>query len=86
MLQKIIVVGILPGIGCGLMYFSSIIIVTIYFKKKRSFATGITVCGTAIGTIIFAFLIPALTELVTSHYVIPIYGGKFLIQLIFFSF
>lgn len=36
------------------MYLPAIVSVTHYFEKKRSFATGIAVCGSGIGTFIFA--------------------------------
>lgn len=36
------------------MYCPAIIIVTVYFEKKRAFATGVAVCGAGIGTFIFA--------------------------------
>lgn len=46
--------GILSGLGFGLMYLPAIVSVSHYFDKKRSFATGIAVCGSGIGTFIFA--------------------------------
>ncbi|ELT97769.1 hypothetical protein CAPTEDRAFT_62745, partial [Capitella teleta] len=46
--------GILAGLGLGLIYLPAIVIVTFYFEKKRSFATGLAVCGSGIGTFIFA--------------------------------
>ena len=33
-------VGIVMGLGFGLMYCPAIVIVTIYFEKYRSLATG----------------------------------------------
>ena len=36
------------------MYLPSIVIVGYYFDKKRAFATGIAVCGSGIGTFLFA--------------------------------
>lgn len=46
--------GVLSGLGFGLMYLPAIVSVSHYFDKKRSFATGIAVCGSGIGTFIFA--------------------------------
>ena len=37
------------GGGLGLIYLPAIVSVTCYFEKKRSFATGIAVCGSGIG-------------------------------------
>ena len=48
------------GFGFGLIYLPAIVSVTCYFEKKRSFATGIAVCGSGIGTFIFAPLTEAL--------------------------
>ena len=45
---------LLSGISFGLMYLPSIVIVGYYFDKKRAFATGIAVCGSGIGTFLFA--------------------------------
>lgn len=42
------------GLSFGLMYLPAIVCVTFYFKKLRSLATGIAVCGSGIGTLIFA--------------------------------
>ena len=36
------------------MYLPSIVIVGYYFDKKRAFATGLAVCGSGIGTFLFA--------------------------------
>ena len=33
------------GMGFGLMYLPSIVIVGYYFDKKRAFATGLATCG-----------------------------------------
>ncbi|MFH4976687.1 hypothetical protein AB6A40_003396 [Gnathostoma spinigerum] len=47
-------VGCVMGFGFGLMYCPAIVVVTIYFEKKRAMATGIAVCGAGVGTVIFA--------------------------------
>ena len=47
-------IGILTGLGFGLIYLPAIVSVSIYFEKKRAFATGIAVCGSGLGTFIFA--------------------------------
>ncbi|KAB0797474.1 hypothetical protein PPYR_08467 [Photinus pyralis] len=50
-------IGIGTGLGFGLIYLPAIVSVTTYFEKKRSLATGIAVCGSGLGTFIFAPLI-----------------------------
>lgn len=54
--------GILAGFGLSLCYVASVVIVAYYFDKRRSFATGLAVCGSGIGTFIFAPLIQALLD------------------------
>ena len=47
-------VGVLTGLGFGLIYLPAIVSVSMYFEKKRAFATGIAVCGSGLGTFIMA--------------------------------
>lgn len=42
------------GIGFGLVYLPSILIVNQYFEKRRALAMGIAVCGSGIGTTVFS--------------------------------
>ncbi|CAK9831475.1 Monocarboxylate transporter 5 [Anthophora retusa] len=60
-------IGIGTGLGFGLIYLPAIVSVTCYFEKYRSLATGIAVCGSGLGTLIFA---PCL------DYLIAIYGWR----------
>lgn len=46
--------GIMAGFGLSLCYVAAVVIVAYYFEKKRSLATGISVCGSGIGTFVFA--------------------------------
>ncbi|XP_041373564.1 uncharacterized protein LOC121386626 [Gigantopelta aegis] len=46
--------GIMAGFGFGLIYLPAIVSVANYFEKRRSFATGLAVCGSGFGTFIFA--------------------------------
>ncbi len=56
--------GILAGFGLSLCYVAAVVIVAYYFDKRRSFATGLSVCGSGIGTLIFA----PLTQVLLEHY------------------
>ncbi|XP_063607422.1 monocarboxylate transporter 12-like isoform X2 [Penaeus indicus] len=49
-----ITIGLGAGLGFGLIYLPAIVCVTGYFEKRRSFATGIAVCGSGIGTFAFS--------------------------------
>ena len=48
------------GLGLGMIYLPSIVMVSQYFSKRRALATGIAVCGSGVGTFIFAPLTNAL--------------------------
>jgi len=55
--------GIVSGFGLALCYVTAVVIVAYYFEKRRSLATGLSVCGSGIGTFLFA---PLTTFLVTE--------------------
>ncbi|XP_030755202.1 monocarboxylate transporter 12 [Sitophilus oryzae] len=59
-----ITIGIGTGFGFGLIYLPAIVSVTMYFEKKRSLATGIAVCGSGLGTFIFA---PIISKLLAEY-------------------
>ncbi|GAB1603166.1 monocarboxylate transporter 7-like isoform X2 [Argonauta hians] len=50
----IVLYGAFGGFGLGLIYLPSIVSVGYYFDRKRAIATGIAVCGSGVGTFIFA--------------------------------
>jgi hypothetical protein len=49
-----ITIGFGTGFGFGMIYLPAIVSVTMYFEKLRSLATGIAVCGSGFGTVVFA--------------------------------
>lgn len=53
----------ITGVGLGLLYLPTILVVNFYFHKKRALATGIAVCGAGVGTFVFAPLGEALLEM-----------------------
>ncbi|CAG2177127.1 unnamed protein product [Oppiella nova] len=59
--------GVITGTGLGLLYLPQVMIVTYWFDKRLSLATGIGVCGSGIGIAIFALL---------SDHLIETYGWK----------
>lgn len=56
--------GIFAGFGLSLCYVAAVVIVAYYFDKRRSFATGLSVCGSGIGTFIFA----PFTQMIIDEY------------------
>ena len=50
------------GIGFGMMYLPSIVMVGYYFDKRRALATGIAVSGSGFGTFVFAPLVAYLLD------------------------
>lgn len=60
----LILFGILGGLGNGLVYCSSIIIVGHYFEKYRAIATGAAMCGSSLGILCLS---PIYTHLIKSY-------------------
>lgn len=46
--------GILGGIGFCMVYIPAVVIIGFYFEKWRALATGIAMCGSGVGTFVFA--------------------------------
>ena len=61
------------GVGSALAYTPTIILVGLYFEKRRSLANGLTVAGSGVGN--FAF--PPLMRLLLDHYGL---GGTLLVM------
>lgn len=56
--------GIIGGIGFCFIYMPSVITVGYYFEKWRALATGISLCGSGVGTFVFA----PLTDLLINKF------------------
>lgn len=66
----------IPGVGFGLIYVPAVIATGFYFEKRRALATGIAVCGSGIGTFIFAPLNNYLTATVSWRWTLVVYAGQ----------
>lgn len=49
-----LVYGVIGGIGFSMIYIPSVIIVGYYFERWRAIATGVALCGSGVGTFLFA--------------------------------
>ncbi|XP_045459122.1 monocarboxylate transporter 13 [Melitaea cinxia] len=58
----IFTIGLGSGMGFGLIYLPAIVSVTVWFERYRSLATGIAVCGSGLGTFLFAPITSALID------------------------
>ena len=65
-------IGVLCGLAFGMVWMPFLVSVGFYFEKRRALATGIVLCGTGVGTFVFAPL---------TAWLLEIYGlrGTFLI-------
>nr|XP_053641724.1 uncharacterized protein LOC128695230 isoform X2 [Cherax quadricarinatus] len=73
MTQLILSVGLLTGLGAGLTTTPGILIVSLYFEKRRTFASAICVSGNALG----GFFLPPLVD-----YLLTTYGFRGTLMLI----
>lgn len=76
-------IGVGAGLGFGLIYLPAIVCVTGYFEKKRSFATGIAVCGSGIGTFVFSPMVEKMIELYSWQGCMVVLSGIVLNCLVF---
>ncbi|XP_037048823.1 monocarboxylate transporter 9 [Bradysia coprophila] len=49
-----IIYGVIGGVGFSMIYIPSVIIVGYYFERWRALATGVALCGSGVGTFLFA--------------------------------
>ncbi|KAH8370360.1 hypothetical protein KR093_003167 [Drosophila rubida] len=57
-----LIYGILGGIGFCMVYIPAVVIIGFYFEKWRALATGVALCGSGVGTFVFAPLTNILLE------------------------
>lgn len=67
--------GVLIGLGLGIIYLPRLDCITQYWDKKRPFVTGIAICGSGIGTFIFAPLTDWLLSTTNWQTALLILGG-----------
>lgn len=65
------------------MYLPAVVCVGYYFESKRAFATGIAVCGSGVGTFVFAPIASALLSVTTWDKANLIFSGVILFCALF---
>lgn len=58
-----LIYGVLGGIGFCMVYIPAVVIIGFYFEKWRALATGVAMCGSGVGTFVFAPLTEVLLEM-----------------------
>lgn len=66
--------GVLGGIGFCMVYIPAVVIIGFYFEKWRALATGLAMCGSGVGTFIFAPLSTYLLDTYTWRETMQIQG------------
>lgn len=64
LMQMVLTMGVLTGLGSGLVQTPAILIVNMYFNKRRALASAICVSGNALG----GFFIPPLMEYLLKEF------------------
>lgn len=54
--------GVCVGLGCSMLFLTSVAIVAQYFTTKRAAAMGIVACGSSVGGVIYPIMIHKLIE------------------------
>ncbi|KMY93723.1 monocarboxylate transporter 3 [Drosophila simulans] len=57
-----LIYGVLGGIGFCMVYIPAVVIIGFYFEKWRALATGVAMCGSGVGTFVFAPLTKVLLK------------------------
>ncbi|KAK7499314.1 hypothetical protein BaRGS_00009574 [Batillaria attramentaria] len=74
----IVMYGIVGGTGLCMTFMPSIIVVGLYFSKKRAIATGIATSGSGVGTFAYAYICDMLLDYFTWRQTILILTGLLL--------
>ena len=65
--------------GLGLIHLPATVAVSIYFNKKRAFASGVASCGSGIGTLIMAPIVTLLEKNLGWGYAMMMIGALMLV-------
>lgn len=72
--QLVLAHGVCMGLGCSMLFMSSLAIVNTYFSKKKGMASGIVAAGSSLGAVIYPIMINRLIILVGFPWAARIMG------------
>ncbi|CAH0720127.1 unnamed protein product, partial [Brenthis ino] len=78
-----LVYGVVGGIGFCMIYMPAVLTVGFYFERWRALATGLALCGSGVGTFVFAPLTNILIKRVGWRVTLVIHAGFVLLCIIF---
>ncbi|XP_072932577.1 monocarboxylate transporter 12 [Epargyreus clarus] len=78
-----IVYGVIGGIGLCMIYTSSVLTVGFYFERWRALATGLSLCGSGVGTFVFAPVTKMLIDKYSWDTTLLVLAGLILLCVIF---
>ncbi|XP_076435356.1 monocarboxylate transporter 14-like [Babylonia areolata] len=71
----ILMYGVVGGTGFSMIFLPAIIVVGLYFNKKRAIATGIATSGSGLGTFAYAYLTDQLLRVFTWRQTVLVLTG-----------
>ncbi|XP_045485453.1 uncharacterized protein LOC110992576 isoform X1 [Pieris rapae] len=77
-----LIYGVMGGIGFCMIYMPAVLTVGFYFERWRALATGLALCGSGVGTFVFAPLTDSLIENYGWRIAVAINGAFLLICLV----
>ncbi|CAH2084907.1 unnamed protein product [Euphydryas editha] len=78
-----LVYGVVGGIGFCMVYMPAVLTVGFYFERWRALATGLALCGSGVGTFVFAPLTVALIDSLGWRATVVIHASLVLLCIIF---
>lgn len=65
-----------PGLGFCMVYMPAVLTVGFYFERWRALATGLALCGSGVGTFVFAPITVKLIDNLGWRLTVLVHGGN----------